>query len=51
MAWKYLRRNPDYQQDWRRHRQQRSDFHARQWGLRSLEKHRLQGVVCDWPFR
>lgn len=33
LAWEYLRRNPEYRQDWHRRRSQQ----ARHWGLRLLE--------------
>lgn len=35
LAWEYLRRNPDYQYDWRRRR--RNPGTAQRWGLRILE--------------
>lgn len=40
LAWEYLRRNPDYHRDWRRHRRRtpsHSDGAAQRWGLRMLE--------------
>jgi len=36
LAWEYLRRHPDYQRDWRRHRHQ-ATWLAHHWGLRLLE--------------
>lgn len=35
LAWEYLRRNPDYQSDWRRRRRRAAA--ARSWGLRLFE--------------
>ena len=37
LAWEYLRRNPDYEQDWLRHRRKAAGGQARHWGLRLLE--------------
>lgn len=36
LAWEYLRRHPDYQRDWRRHRHHAVRM-AHHWGLRLLE--------------
>nr|WP_315594120.1 DUF2285 domain-containing protein [uncultured Cupriavidus sp.] len=41
LAWEYLRRHPDYQQDWLRSRD--SAEAARRWGLRLLEDPALDG--------
>lgn len=39
LAWEYLRRHPDYRQDWLRHSQQPevAQHMAQRWGLRLLE--------------
>jgi hypothetical protein len=37
LAWEYLRRNPDYEQDWLRYRHKPADGQAQRWGLRLLE--------------
>ena len=37
LAWEYLRRNPDYQRDWRRFRHRLAGLRSRRWGLRLYE--------------
>lgn len=46
LAWEYLRRNPEYRQDWHRRRSQQ----ARHWGLRLLEDPDLDArdAQPDW---